>query len=197
MEKLCQERAVQLLESACEVTRAREEKVAAEERLQGITLVNKDLLTQVSVVHQQWQASSAELMAEISDLRTKLQTSKDEADMAKQQHLAALEDVRKEVKAAHAAQALAEEALVQQRAVVLKEISEHEVVARFKSTQAEESAAKAERLLHRLAETFSENNDLKAVYEYINLSIHIFIYVSLLFLILILIYFLACIHASS
>lgn len=80
MQQLADERALRALQDACEVADVRARCEASDERLQGITLVNKDLLAQLALVHEQWQAAATQARAREVELAVQLEATRRQAE---------------------------------------------------------------------------------------------------------------------
>jgi chromosome segregation ATPase len=78
LQVVCNDRAVDILSAHGEVARAREARVAAEERVAAIGLVNKDLLGQLSLVSKQLLDATAEARTEQGKLHASLDAARNE-----------------------------------------------------------------------------------------------------------------------
>jgi hypothetical protein len=165
-QKIAEERAVQLLDSACEVTKARTEKVASEERLQAIVLVNKDLLAQLGHSNQEWKSSAAEMTGEIATLRAQLAAAKEQAELESDSLKAAIAVARGETARAVEQAAAAEKAALGKHASFLREVSELESSTKMQVGQREEMAGKVAGLQERLAEALAGQEALRVVIIY-------------------------------
>jgi hypothetical protein len=159
----CDDRARQLLDAACEVAAVRTERAASDERLAGISMVNKDLLAQLALVHQQWQASTAEARDREASLQARadaaVSAASADVESAIGRELRAHEDAKRARDEAATAQA----ALLQERAVVVQASAAGDATSRSHAVELQGLRDAAEAMRGKMADTQTELESVRSV----------------------------------